>query len=175
MPKATNKIEEKRVDAGDYIRPTWDEYFMQVVEAISKRATCNRGRTGCVIVKDHQILVTGYVGSAAGDDHCDDVGHMYQKRLNPDGTTSEHCVRTIHAEQNAIAQAAKRGVSVDGATIYMKLEPCPVCAKILVNAGIKQVICQKRYHAAEETRRVFDRCGVQLIVLDDEVMQYDRQ
>ena len=170
MPKTTkaSKVEK-------YIRPTWDEYFMEVVDAISRRGTCDRGRAGCVVVRDNQILVTGYVGSAAGDDHCDDVGHQYQKRLNPDGTTSEHCVRTVHAEQNALAQAAKRGVAIDGGTYYCKFEPCAVCAKMMITAGIKRVVCQKRYHTAQETHRVFAKCGVALEVLTDEVMKYSHQ
>ncbi|MFA5926924.1 MAG: cytidine/deoxycytidylate deaminase family protein [Patescibacteria group bacterium] len=175
MPQRKAKLEDSDIPTHKHVRPTWDEYFMEVVNAVSQRGTCDRGRTGCVIVKDRQILVTGYVGSAAGDDHCDDAGHQYQKRLNPDGSVSEHCVRTVHAEQNAIAQAAKKGVSIDGGTIYMKLEPCPVCAKMMVNAGIKRVVCQNRYHNAQESRRVFAQCGVNLEVLNDEVMKYDKQ
>lgn len=175
MRSGSTKPKKKFQEEEKYVRPTWDEYFMEVVNAISRRATCDRGRTGCVIVKDNQILATGYVGSAAGDDHCDDVGHMYQKRLNPDGSVSEHCVRTVHAEQNAIAQAAKRGTAIDGATIYMKLEPCPVCAKMMINAGIKRVVCQGAYHAAAESRRVFKKCGVALEVLNKEVIQYSHQ
>lgn len=163
------------VKSEKYIRPSWDQYFMEVVNAISRRATCNRGRTGCVIVKDHQILVTGYVGSAAGDDHCDEVGHMYQKRLNADGSISEHCIRTVHAEQNALAQAAKRGVAVDGATVYMKMEPCAVCAKMMINAGIKRIVCQQAYHAAEESRRVLKKCKVKLEVLDKKTVRYSHQ
>ena len=145
---------------------------MEIMEAVAKRSTCDRGRSGCVIARDNQVLATGYVGSAAGDDHCDDVGHLMQKRLNSDGTVSEHCIRTVHFEQNAICQAAKRGVSIDGATLYCKLEPCPVCAKMLVNAGIKRVVCQQRYHAGEESRRILEKCGVALEALDDQVMQY---
>jgi len=176
MPKTTKAASAKQeVEKEKYTRPTWDEYFMEVVNAVSRRGTCDRGRTGCVIVKDRQILATGYVGSAAGDEHCDEAGHQYQKRLNSDGTVSEHCVRTVHAEQNAIAQAAKRGVAIDGATIYMKLESCPVCAKMLVNAGIKRVVCQQRYHNAQEARRVFKKCGITLEVLDDSVAEYSHQ
>lgn len=175
MPKTKPKSKEKALATEKYIRPTWDEYFMEVVNAVSRRATCDRGRTGVVIVRDNQILVTGYVGSAAGDEHCDDKGHQYQKRLNPDGTTSEHCVRTVHAELNALVQAAKRGVSVDGGTLYCKLEPCAVCAKVMINAGIKRVVCQGAYHAAAETRRVLKRCGVKLEILNNEVVQYSHQ
>lgn len=168
------KTKSRAAGVEKYVRPGWDNYFIEVMDSISKRATCDRGRSGCVIAKDHQILATGYVGSAAGDDHCDDVGHQYQKKLNPDGTTSEHCVRTVHAEQNAICQAARRGIAVEEATLYSRMEPCPVCAKMIVNCGIKRVVAQKKYHAAEETRRVFKKCGVKLEVIEDEILKYDR-
>jgi len=102
---------------GEYERPSWDEYFMEVCEAISKRATCERGRSGCVIARDRQILVTGYVGAPAGLPHCDEVGHQFKKTIHEDGSITTHCVRTVHAEQNAICQAAKIGVSIDGATL----------------------------------------------------------
>ena len=107
-----------------YVRPTWDEYFMEVARTIAKRATCDRGRSGCVIARDNQILVTGYVGSPAGLPHCDDVGHLFRKSVHEDGSITNHCVRTVHAEQNAICQAAKRGISIDGGTVYCKMTPC---------------------------------------------------
>jgi len=157
-----------------YIRPTWDEYFMEVMEAVSKRSTCDRGRSGCVIVKDKQILATGYVGSAAGDDHCDEVGHLYEKRIHEDGTVSEHCVRTIHAEQNAICQAAKNGIAIQGATVYQRMTPCSVCARMYVNSGIKQVICQKKYHDSKESERLLKKCGVEIKYLSDELQKYSR-
>ncbi|HWS49060.1 MAG TPA: hypothetical protein VN174_03360, partial [Candidatus Methanoperedens sp.] len=90
-----------------YVRPSWDEYFLELADAVSKRATCDRGRSGCVIVRDKRILVTGYVGSPAGLPHCDEVGHLMKTMVNEDGSKSDHCVRTVHAEQNAICQAAK--------------------------------------------------------------------
>ena len=100
-----------------HIRPTWDEYFMGLADAAAKRATCDRGRAGCVIVRDRQVLVTGYVGSPQGLPHCDDVGHLFKKIINEDGSQSTHCVRTVHAEQNAICQAARRGIALDRGTI----------------------------------------------------------
>ena len=157
-----------------HIRPTWDEYFMEMMDATSKRSTCDRARSGCVITKDRQVIATGYVGSAAGDDHCDDVGHLFQKRLKEDGTTSNHCVRTAHAEQNAICQAAKRGISVDGATVYCRMTPCPVCAKLIINCGIKRVVCQSRYHDGAEAERLFKKCGVKLEHLSEEFQVYDK-
>lgn len=115
-----------------YVRPSWDEYFMEVCHAIAKRATCGRGRSGCVIAKDNQILVTGYVGAPNGLPHCDDVGHKLKKVTHEDGSVTEHCVRTVHAEQNAICQAAKRGISIDGATLFCKMTPCRTCAMLIM-------------------------------------------
>src|SRR3989338_5171968 len=93
-----------------YQRTSWDEYFMEVARTVAKRATCDRGRSGCVIARGRQILVTGYVGSPAGLPHCDEVGHQMKIVTHEDGHQSQHCVRTAHAEQNAILQAAKIGV-----------------------------------------------------------------
>jgi dCMP deaminase len=158
-----------------HVRPTWDEYFMGIVNAISKRATCDRGRTGCVIVKEKQILATGYVGSPVGLEHCDEVGHQFKKTYHEDGSVTQHCVRTIHAEQNALCQAAKRGIALDGATLYCKLEPCFVCAKMLINAGIKRIVCQIRYHAGKDTRELFAKAGIRLEALSEKVEQYGKQ
>ncbi len=162
--------EEKKID---YKRPTWDEYFIEMMEAISKRATCDRGRSGCVITKDNQVISTGYVGSAMGDDHCDDAGHFYQKKLHEDGSISNHCVRTIHAEQNAICQAAKRGISVDGATLYCRMTPCPVCCKMIINCGIKRVVAQRKYHDGKESEELFKKCKVKLEYILNEFQTYD--
>ncbi|MEI6507573.1 MAG: cytidine/deoxycytidylate deaminase family protein, partial [Bacteroidota bacterium] len=127
-----------------YIRPTWDQYFMEVMEAISKRATCARGRSGCVIARENQLLVTGYVGSPVGLPHCDEVGHQMKKMIHEDDSITEHCVRTVHAEQNAICQAAKNGVALDGATLYCRMTPCRVCAMLIINCGIKRVVCERK-------------------------------
>ncbi|HPJ11902.1 MAG TPA: cytidine/deoxycytidylate deaminase family protein [Caldisericia bacterium] len=156
-----------------YNRPSWDEYFMEVVHAISKRATCGRGRSGCVIAKDHQILVTGYVGSPIGFPHCDDVGHLMRKHVKDDGTISEHCERTVHAEQNAICQAAKRGISIDGATIYCTMTPCRTCTMLLINCGIKRVYCERRYHAYKEPEMMFKQAGVEIVYKYDEIQEYE--
>jgi dCMP deaminase len=153
-------------------RPSWDEYFMEIMNSVAKRATCDRGRSGCVIARDNQILVTGYVGAPKGLPHCDEAGHELKKTTHEDGTASEHCVRTTHAEQNAICQAAKLGVSIDGATLYCRMTPCYACAKMLINAGIKRVVCEKRYHQAKESERVFKDAGVRLFVIDNEVQEY---
>jgi len=158
-----------------YKRPSWDEYFMEIANTVSKRATCDRGRSGCVIVRDRQILVTGYVGSPKGLPHCDEVGHQFRRVVHEDGTVSEHCVRTVHAEQNAICQAAKLGISLDGATLYCRMTPCRVCAMLIINCGIKRVVCEKKYHDGAESEEMFKMAGVQLEFFSEDVMKYDRQ
>ncbi|MEM4605804.1 MAG: cytidine/deoxycytidylate deaminase family protein [Candidatus Pacearchaeota archaeon] len=159
----------------DYKRPSWDEYFMDVCRAIAKRATCDRGRSGCVIAKDNRILVTGYVGSPKGFPHCDEVGHLFKKVIHDDGSVTTHCMRTVHAEQNAICQAAKLGVSIDGATLYCKMTPCRTCAMLIINCGIKRVVCEKKYHTAKESEEMFERAGVELVYFDEEVEKYEKQ
>ena len=158
-----------------YVRPTWDEYFMEVADAISKRATCDRGRSGCVVAKDRQILVTGYVGSPQGLPHCDEVGHQLKKLIHEDGHTTQHCVRTVHAEQNAICQAAKRGISIDGATIYCRMTPCRTCAMLLINCGIRRVVCERRYHAGEESEELLAEAGIDIEYRYDETQEYENQ
>ncbi len=155
-----------------YVRPTWDEYFMEVARTIAKRATCDRGRSGCVIARDNQILVTGYVGSPAGLPHCDDVGHLFRKSVHADGSVTNHCVRTVHAEQNAICQAAKRGISIDGGTVYCKMTPCRTCAMLIINCGIKRVVCEKHYHDEEDSLEMFKTAGIKIEHLEDEVQTY---
>ena len=158
-----------------YIRPSWDEYFMEVANSISKRATCDRGRSGCVIAKDRQILVTGYVGSPKGLPHCDEVGHQMKKMLHEDGSITQHCVRTVHAEQNAICQAARRGISIEGATLYCRMTPCRTCAMLIINCGISRVVCEQKYHAGEESEKMFAEVGISLEYVNEEVLQYDEQ
>jgi len=158
----------------EYKRPSWDEYFMEVVHAISKRATCGRGRSGCVIAKENQILVTGYVGSPKGFAHCDEVGHLMRKQVNNEGSISEHCVRTVHAEQNAICQAAKRGISIDGATIYCTMTPCRTCTMLLINCGIKRVYCESRYHDYLEPEAMMKEAGIEMVYQYEEVKQYEK-
>lgn len=112
-------------------RPSWDSYFLSLARTVSTRATCPRLSVGAVLVRDRVVLASGYNGSMRGADHCDDVGH-----LMVDG----HCVRTNHAEANAIAQAAAHGTSIDGATAYVTHRPCWGCLKLLVNAGVHRVL-----------------------------------
>ena len=156
-------------------RPPWDEYFMEVANAVSKRGTCDRGRLGCVIARDNQILVTGYVGSPVGFPHCDEAGHQMKKLIHEDGTVTQHCMRTVHGEQNAIAQAARRGVALEGATIYVRMTPCRTCAMLLINVGIKRVYCERKYHSAAESEKILKRGGIKVEYKYNEVQKYKNQ
>ena len=164
--------EKNDVKATKYERPTWDEYFMEVARTIAKRATCDRGRSGCVIARDNQILVTGYVGSPQGLPHCDEKGHLLKKMIHDDGTVSQHCVRTVHAEQNAICQAAKRGISIDGGTVYCKMTPCRTCAMLLINCGIRRIVCEKHYHDEKDSIKMLSEAGIEIEHLEDSVQVY---
>ena len=166
---------EKAPGVTDYKRPSWDEYFFEVMKSVAKRSTCERGRSGCVIVKDNQILATGYVGSVVGDDHCDDVGHLFKQTVHEDGKTSNHCVRTSHAEENAICQAAKRGVALEGATLYCQMYPCMVCSRLIAQSGIKKVFAYHKYHTIEDSKRIFKAAGVEVEVYEDIVEPYENQ
>ena len=125
-------------------RPSWDEYFMALAEQVGQRATCLRRSVGAVIVKDKRILATGYNGPPSGVAHCEDVGCLREVRGIPSGSQHELC-RGIHAEQNAVIQAAKHGIAIDGSTIYCTHQPCVLCAKILLNAGVVDIVFRDPY------------------------------
>ena len=126
------------------MRPTLDEYFMEIAKVVAKRSTCLRQKVGAVIVKDKRILATGYNGAPSGLPHCLDIGCLREQLNVPSGERQELC-RGVHAEQNAIIQAAKFGISVEGATLYTTHCPCITCAKIIINAGIKKVVYGREY------------------------------
>lgn len=125
-------------------RPSWDEYFMTIAEQVATRSTCMRRQIGAVIVKDKRILSTGYNGAPSGLSHCDVVGCLREQLHIPSGEKTELC-RAIHAEQNAVVQAARYGIPIEGATIYTTTQPCVQCAKILMNAGIVEIVYQGTY------------------------------
>lgn len=120
----------------DKKRPSWNEYFLNIAHEVAKRSTCERAQVGAVIVRDKRILTTGYNGSPRGLPHCNEVGCLME---------NDHCVRTLHAEQNAIIQAALHGVITEGATIYVTHQPCFICAKTIINAGISEIVYDKEY------------------------------
>lgn len=125
-------------------RPSWDEYFMAITNQVAQRSTCTRRHIGAVLVKDKRILATGYNGVPSGLAHCDEVGCLREQRGIPSGTQHELC-RGIHAEQNAVIQAARHGTAIDGATVYCTHQPCVLCAKILINAGVKEIVYRESY------------------------------
>lgn len=155
-----------------YERPDWDTYFMNICEAVAVRGSCDRGRTGCVIVRDNHILSTGYVGAPCGLPSCDEVGHEMHKVIHADESVTEHCIRTAHAEQNAIVQAARVGVSLLGSTMYMKMAPCYACAKMIVNVGAKRIVAKKDYQASKRSKEIFEKAGIELVILDNEITKY---
>ncbi|MCL2741893.1 MAG: cytidine/deoxycytidylate deaminase family protein [Oscillospiraceae bacterium] len=126
------------------MRPSWDEYFMGIVGLVRMRSTCLRRNIGALIVKDNRILSTGYNGAPSGCRHCDEVGCVRMEGEIPSGERVELC-RGLHAEQNAIVQAAYSGTSVNGATIYVTNQPCSLCAKLIINAGIVKVVYQGEF------------------------------
>lgn len=154
-------------------RDTWSEYFFNIVHAVSQRATCDRGKCAAIIVKDKHILSTGYVGAPPGLPHCDDVGHLFRTVTHTDGTTKNHCVRTVHAEANALAQAAKFGASVAEARLYTSMFPCFDCAKLIVAARVTQVYALDDYRASQDSKDLFTTAGVHWVVVNDGIRQYE--
>lgn len=146
-------------------RPAWDQYFLKLAMLASERATCPRMHCGCVLVKDRFVLSTGYNGSLPGQPHCDDVGCLI---------VDNHCVRTNHAEINALIQATTHGINVKGATAYITNMSCTTCAKALIAAGIKRVVVFSDFHDTLATE-FYSRAGVEIVKLDipEKIINYD--
>ncbi|WP_029688144.1 dCMP deaminase family protein [Thermoanaerobacter sp. A7A] len=126
------------------MRPSWDEYFMQIVDVVKTRSTCLRRQVGAILVVDKHIISTGYNGPPTGLAHCEETGCLREQLGIPSGERPELC-RGVHAEQNAIIQAALHGVSTKGATLYVSASPCVICAKMLINAGVKRIVYEEEY------------------------------
>lgn len=140
----------------------WQAYFMSVAHLISQRSTCERAHIGAVLVRENNILSTGYNGSPAGLSHCDGPNCLIYKSTHPDGTVEENCMKTIHAEINAIVQAAKNGTMIKDADIYITASPCLNCLKVLINAGIKTVYYDKPYKL-QYIAQLLEQSGVNLV------------
>ncbi len=171
--KRIKKDTKKPVEEKKYLRPSWDEYFMNIAELVGTRGTCDRGRTGCIVVRDKRILCTGYVGSPMGLSHCDDISHEMHTVTSEEGIVTRHCIRTSHAEINAIANAAREGIILDGGTLYIHMTPCYTCAKMLINSGIKRVVAKLDYHAGQRSKKIFDEAGIVYELLSNETQKYD--
>lgn len=135
-----------------FYRPSWDAYFMALAKLAASRATCVSRPSGCLIVRDKQILSTGYVGSMPGVAHCIDEGECYRRSIGAADAGKYDFCRSIHAEANAVALAAKAGLSIDGGTAYMTLFPCYSCTKLLVRAGIKEIVYELEYGSKDRER-----------------------
>ncbi|MCD6322222.1 MAG: cytidine/deoxycytidylate deaminase family protein [Clostridiales bacterium] len=146
-------------------RPSWDEYFMKIVDLVKTRSTCLRRQVGAVVVRDKRILTSGYNGAPTGVRHCEEVGCLRQQLNIPSGERHEIC-RGLHAEQNAIAQAAYMGTSVKGATMYVSLQPCSLCAKLIINAGIIGLVYRGSY-PDELSLNLLNEAGIELVNFDE--------
>jgi len=145
-------------------RLSWDEYFMQMAELTAQRSTCLRRQVGAVIVKDRHIIATGYNGAPRGLKHCEEKGGCLRQQLGvPSGQRHELC-RALHAEQNAIIQAATLGQSIEDGTIYVTHQPCVICAKMIINAGIKRIVVREAY-PDEMATEILDEAGIRVIQL----------
>lgn len=147
-------------------RLSWDEYFMEITRLVSRRSTCLRRQVGAVLVRDRQILATGYNGPPRGLPHCDQVGCLRELQGIPSGERHELC-RGLHAEQNAIIQAANHGVAIGGATLYSTTHPCVICTKMIINAGVQRVVYGEGY-ADELSREMLAHAGISVEQLGEE-------
>ncbi|MEI6132372.1 MAG: dCMP deaminase family protein [Bacillota bacterium] len=146
------------------MRPSWDEYYMEMIEVIKKRSTCLRRQVGAIIVKDKRIISTGYNGSPMNTKHCEEVGCLREQLKIPSGERHELC-RAIHAEQNALVQAAYSGTSVKDAVMYITTQPCSLCAKMLINAGISKVVYKGDY-PDEMAMEMLKEAGVRIVKVE---------
>jgi dCMP deaminase len=142
-------------------RLSWDQYFLTITRQVAERSTCTRAKVGATIVRDKSILATGYNGSPSGAPHCTEVGCLIVESTTPEGETEKNCFRTIHAEINAIAQAAKNGTSIQGASVYITHSPCFHCLKTLVNTGIEAIYFEKPYKL-ERVAELVEQTGITL-------------
>ena len=147
-------------------RPSWDEYFMQMAELTAQRSTCLRRQVGAIIVKEKHIIATGYNGAPKGLPHCEELGGCLREKLEiPSGERHELC-RALHAEQNAIIQAATLGQSIEGATIYITHQPCIICTKMIINAGISRIVIRRGY-PDEMSREMLREAGLKVELIGE--------
>jgi dCMP deaminase len=170
--KKKNKREKRGPAAGRRLavsgrkksrRPSWDEYFLAIAKLVATRSTCLRRHVGAVVVKNKQVLATGYNGAPMGIAHCDEVGCLRAQLKVPSGERHELC-RALHAEQNAFLQAARHGVNLDGATLYVTVQPCSICAKMIINTGIKKIIIEGEY-PDKFALNFLREAGVEMVVM----------
>lgn len=152
------------MDTAEWYSSQDGHYLLQASKATTS-ITCNRG-AGCVVVLERKVLCTGFTRAPIGMPSCDKAGHLWRRSVDEDGVTRVHCVRSIHAEQDAIARAARQGIALDGAAIYCTIVPCPTCAKLLIEAGLARVVASHEYRAGGRSHELFTAAGVTLNVVD---------
>jgi dCMP deaminase len=172
MTKQTSKT---ATTAKKSSRPNWTEYFMNIMDVVATRGTCLRAKPGCVITRDNVLLSTGYCGAPSGAPQCDEIGCLLEEVKHADGHVSMHCRRTVHAEANAILQAAKNGISIKGGTLYCNMTPCQACAMLIVNSGIRKVVVRKDYHESAATKVMFNTANIVFDLHSKEVEHYANQ
>ncbi|MBW1708500.1 MAG: cytidine/deoxycytidylate deaminase family protein [Deltaproteobacteria bacterium] len=146
-------------------RPTWDEYFLQITDMVASRSTCVRRQVGAILVMEKRILATGYNGAPQGLQHCLDIGCIRATNDVPSGQRHELC-RGIHAEQNVIIQAARYGISIPGSTLYCTTQPCVICTKMLINAGVRR-ICYREGYADKLSLEMLEQAGIELVKMEE--------
>lgn len=152
-------------------RPTWDQYFIDITHLVATRSTCLRRQVGALLVKDRNILATGYNGTPSGIRHCEETGCLRERLKVPSGERHELC-RGLHAEQNAIIQAARHGVNIDGSTLYCTTMPCIICTKMLINAGIKRIVYDEGY-ADQLAAEMVAEAGIEIVCFKRSVAKED--
>lgn len=177
MINQKNYLEQGSIKDHGHLKPSeisQDQYFMDICRVVGEKGTCNRGRSGCVIVKDGQIISTGFVDSPFWSQNCDENWHQMRRITKDTGETTEHCMRNCCAELNAIANASRQGVCLEWATLYTKMTPCYVrhCAHLIVSCGIKKVVCEKRFHDAQLSEKLFQNAGIDICYLEDGIQEY---
>jgi dCMP deaminase len=161
----TKLNKKNQINVSKYIRPSWDKYFMKIAALVSERSTCLRHHVGAIIVKDRRVITTGYNGAAAGVRDCLELGCLRNELGVKSGERHEIC-RAIHAEQNAIIQAAKHGENIEGATIYCTHSPCIICAKMIINSGIKRIMTYGDYPDIGGVMDLLKEAKVELVKVD---------
>lgn len=151
-----------------------DDYFMDIARVVAEKCTCDRGKCGCVIVKDNSVISSWFANAPEGSETCEMVGHQIFSMVNDKWEEEEHCMRNNCAEQNAIASAARKWIALEWATLYVTMTPCTIrhCAHMIVACGIKRVVCDKRYQHGQEAEAIFRWAWVACVFLNDETMEY---
>lgn len=173
-----SEFENGNIKDHGHLRPdeiSDDEYFMDIARVVGEKGTCDRGRSGCVIVRDGQVLSTGFVQAPQGSPSCDHLWHQMREIKKDTWEITQHCMRNCCAELSAITAAARQGIKLDGATLYTKMTPCYIrhCVHLVVASGIKRVVCEKHFHDAQLSEEILKNAWVELVYLEQGIENYN--